>query len=421
LSLVLDAPHVDEQKRTADGSGETGYWAPIDGLRAIAFLLVFTSHLGGDAPAAPGTFMNRLSNAGWVGVDLFFVISGFLITALLLREKVKTGSINFKQFYLRRSLRILPVYYLVLFIACFGVPIFGVAGAPKWANFAPFFWPVLVPFLFFFGNYTMAWRAPQLLSLQLRKGVNLQPLLNPFWSLCVEEQFYLFWPFLVQKIKAARTMLLTCLGFSVLALAVRYFLQHFGATHPEIPSSHVLYYSNTVCRLDTLMAGAALAITNQYYPKTFAKLSRLGGLFFLLAVCGFALFVQSGINICTNPPEIVPIMSGIALIFGFLLLSSLSFRPFSAVMAWGPIAHFGRLTYAMYCFHVPVLNEVGKLWHLTGLPTSNWWADWTMKFVVSLGITYLLSLLSWHLMEKRCMQLRKVLHNWNRTPKDTTA
>jgi peptidoglycan/LPS O-acetylase OafA/YrhL len=103
-------------------------------------------------------------------------------------------------------------------------------------------------------------------------------------------------------------------------------------------------------------------------------------------------------------------MSGVALIFGALLLAALTFQPFGAVMAWGPVAHFGRLTYAMYCFHVPVLNELGKHLHLPLWAASNWWIDWSIKFVISLSCTYLLALLSWHLMEKRCMQLRKVLH-----------
>jgi peptidoglycan/LPS O-acetylase OafA/YrhL len=410
LSAVLESRRITQQEADGRAPAEAGYWTQIDGLRAIAFLLVFISHLGGIAPAVAGSFMNKLANCGWVGVDLFFVISGFLITALLVREKEKYGEISFKQFYLRRALRILPVYYLVLFIACIAVPIFGVPGAPKWNNVAPFFWPVLVPFLLFVGNYTMAWRAPQLISLQMRKGVNLDCFLAPFWSLCVEEQFYLFWPFLVQKLKSARKMLLTCLGFSLLALVVRFFLQHYAAVHPEIVSRHVLYYSNTICRLDTLMIGAALAITNQYYPAWFAKLGKFGGLFFFAAVGGFTAMVLSGINICDNPAAIVPVMSGVALMFGALLLASLTFQPFGALMAWGPVSHFGRLTYAMYCFHVPVLNEVGKHLHLTGWAASNWWIDWSIKLVVSLTCTYLLALLSWHLMEKHCMQLRKVLH-----------
>lgn len=409
MTLLLDAPQSTQHERAKQSQADAGYWKPIDGLRAIAFLLVFISHLGGIAPFPAGTFMNKLANCGWVGVDLFFVISGFLITALLLREKEKYGSISFKQFYLRRALRILPVYYLVLFIACFAVPMFGVADAPRWNGAAAFFWPVFVPFLFFFGNYTMAWRRPQIVSLEMRKGVNLDTFLSPFWSLCVEEQFYLCWPFLVSKLKSAKALLLTCLSLTALAVVIRQVLYVYATTHPDVIAGHMLYYTNTVCRLDTLMIGAAIAVTHQYFPTWFGGLKRLGPLFFLLSVGAFGMMVHSGINICENPVGIVPVMSGVAFMFGSLLLASLFFQPFGWLMSSAPIAHFGRLTYAMYCFHVPVLNEVGKHLHLTGWASAPY-VDWTIKLIISLACTYLLALLSWHLMEKRCMELRKVLH-----------
>src|ERR1700677_4866620 len=90
------------------------YWPELDGLRALAFLLVFLSHC---PPCASGPFLSVVNNYcawGWVGVDLFFVLSGFLITYLLIKEKFSFGSISIVNFYKRRALRIWPLYFLML-------------------------------------------------------------------------------------------------------------------------------------------------------------------------------------------------------------------------------------------------------------------------------------------------------------------
>ncbi|MBA4077933.1 MAG: hypothetical protein C0508_23090, partial [Cyanobacteria bacterium PR.023] len=135
LSIAVAPIEVSKSSITATASKASvaPYWPQLDGLRSLAFLLVFLHHLGRVADAERAALGSAIAPAlptldaicawGWVGVDVFFSLSGFLITHLLLAEKGRFNSISFKQFFARRALRIWPVYYLVLLFACVVVPL----------------------------------------------------------------------------------------------------------------------------------------------------------------------------------------------------------------------------------------------------------------------------------------------------------
>src|ERR1700674_4975966 len=144
----------------------------LDGIRGIAILLVLISHFG--APRAPWLPLKHFMELGWYGVDVFFALSGFLITGILLDSR--EGPDYFKRFYLRRALRILPIYYAYLAIYLTAASIRGV-GPSQISSL----W-----YVFYLAN----WR-----------DIALQPnLLLHFWSLCVEEQFYFVWPFVIRYV-----------------------------------------------------------------------------------------------------------------------------------------------------------------------------------------------------------------------------
>jgi len=150
------------------------YYEKIDGLRFVAIFFVLVEHFA--------FFLGRYISAGYYGVDLFFVISGFLITSILLKPNEKTFKTNYKNFLGRRTLRIFPIYYLTILIL--------------WVLNLHMIRDKLAWFVTYSFNY--AW---------VLYNLPLSPVTH-FWSLCVEEQFYLFWPLIVLSLKSRQQKLM---------------------------------------------------------------------------------------------------------------------------------------------------------------------------------------------------------------------
>jgi peptidoglycan/LPS O-acetylase OafA/YrhL len=153
----------------------------LDGIRGIAVLWVMLHHFqlyGEGFP--PTTFLDRqverLTISGWIGVDLFFVLSGFLITGILLDSKSNTG--YFRKFYMRRFLRIFPLYYGFLFAFMFVLPLIDPEGAEFQLQFKEQIW---------YWTYLINWK---LATIYVSEYIGI----SHFWSLAIEEQFYLVWP-----------------------------------------------------------------------------------------------------------------------------------------------------------------------------------------------------------------------------------
>jgi peptidoglycan/LPS O-acetylase OafA/YrhL len=197
----------------------------LDGLRGVAILLVLFYHLFN-----VGIFKGWF-NYGWIGVDLFFVLSGFLITSILLKSKGKPD--YFKNFYLNRALRILPLYFGVLLIFAF---------------IAPYFTPTK----WFVSDQVYFWTFTQ--GYLILKGQNTDPLFH-LWSLAIEEQFYLVWPFIILILRPKQLLLFSALML-VTTVTVRFIFHN-----------HYLTYGLTVAHMDGLLIGAVIAITAIHYPQ----------------------------------------------------------------------------------------------------------------------------------------------------------
>jgi peptidoglycan/LPS O-acetylase OafA/YrhL len=213
--------------------------AALDGIRGLAVLLVLMFHFVYTCPdvaiqAASGELLRRLSYVGWTGVDLFFVLSGFLITRILISSK-GSGS-YFVNFYGRRVLRIFPLYYLTLMSVFIIVP-----------KLRLFFFNSATPMSrdhWYFWTYTVN------LAHLFRDNLN-EGQLGHFWSLCVEEHFYIFWPWVVWKCDRER-LRIVCFGLVLMAIASR-----IGLQLAEVSSTPIFYF--TLCRLDSLAMGAWVA------------------------------------------------------------------------------------------------------------------------------------------------------------------
>jgi peptidoglycan/LPS O-acetylase OafA/YrhL len=219
------------------------YFPELDGLRFIAFLMVFFFHggapRGGLRRIIGSAAANALESNGGYGVQLFFILSGYLITALLLREEARYGRIALRAFWVRRILRIWPLYYLLVVIGFFLLP--GLDGQWRYPGYAQTLRIHLLPFLTFLGNWSMALVSPIPFDW-----------LSVLWSVCVEEQFYLLVPLLIALVGARfRRPLVASLIAG--AIAVRWVCAHRTG-------SQLMIVYNTFAQFDTLGSGVLLAL-----------------------------------------------------------------------------------------------------------------------------------------------------------------
>jgi peptidoglycan/LPS O-acetylase OafA/YrhL len=200
----------------------------LDGVRGFAVLLVILFHFFG-------------IGFGWLGVDLFFVLSGFLITGILIDSKHKQHF--FRNFYIRRTLRIFPLYYFALIVFFILIN----AGITELKD-PSFFSKNSVWYFLYIQNWLYAFQ-----------GWPRDPVMNHFWSLAIEEQFYLFWPLVVFFIPS-RKLLIACISLILLSILLRYVTCYAGAvTNP-------VQFVITFCRLDGLAIGAIIAVLIRSHP-----------------------------------------------------------------------------------------------------------------------------------------------------------
>ena len=254
----------------ADPGAGRKHFAALDGVRGLAIILVMAYHYMVLMPftihsAALGAAVVVCSK-GWCGVDLFFVLSGFLITGILYDSRENPR--YFRNFYARRTLRIFPLYYAVLlsvaallFLAWLLVPRLWLA-QPKLGELA-----AVQPWLW---TYTT--------NIAVAKGIPV-PLVAHFWSLAVEEQFYLVWP-LVMFALPKRAMAPVALSLATAALFIRLGLTYAGWSDGAI-------YVLTPCRMDSLAAGALAAILMR--DPRFGLKRLVGPAVFLAGTCGAVL------------------------------------------------------------------------------------------------------------------------------------
>lgn len=212
----------------------------LDGLRAISVVWVVMFHLSHHQHALGTGWLAGVAHAGHFGVSVFFVISGFLITWLLLREERRTGTTNLSQFYLRRAFRILPAALFHLACVAVFMALMGrSSSALQW-----------IACVFFFRNFALP--APA-------EGADGGILTAHFWSLSVEEQFYLFWPLVLRWLPGKWRLPVTCVGFLVAPFWKQCLIWHFGIGN--------LNYFRTDLHYHFILAGAALALARESHAR----------------------------------------------------------------------------------------------------------------------------------------------------------
>ncbi len=353
------------------------YVPELDGIRGIAISLVLLFHL--TAATLP------LFRLGWCGVDLFFVLSGFLITSVLLASK---GSGRyFRTFFARRVLRIFPLYYLVLFaVSCFGLPLAHLIGLARSTSAQGQIW-----YWLYLSNW---WNG---------LGHNIY-FLSHFWTLAVEEQFYLVWPLVVFLLNR-RSLAYCCVGVAIVCPLLRTAF----SVNPSVPE---LLHRATIFRIDSLALGGLVAVfvadpflANRIRPYLqYAALLAAGILGTIMIVWG-----QSPV---TRP---MMTMGYTALAFAsmFLVFHAATKSGTSGflvrVLRLRPLRELGKYSYAIYVLHYPIVLLLLSVADRAALrfPGVDRSLFIISTVVLGFGISYVAALLSWNLVEKRFLGLKR--------------
>jgi peptidoglycan/LPS O-acetylase OafA/YrhL len=301
----------------------------LDGLRGLAMILVVCFHCAVATRSSvfptANSLYNSLTEWGWLGVDLFFVLSGFLITRILLASKQERG--YFKNFYVRRTLRIFPLYYTFLAIALWYLP--GAADSVWVQKHQAWLW-----------LYVSNWQ-----SVFSEAGSN--PILGHFWSLSIEEQFYLVWPLIV--LFMSQKQLLRFIGLA-LALLTAWRLFVFWQGDLEVLGKLL---PNTFYRSDGILWGAFLATL----PPAFRPERSYG----LRAIFAIAILVLVGMILSMHSIWVSSVagatlgLSAANILFaGCCYFCTVPSSSFAKVFSNSWLRLLGRHSYAVYIFHIAV-------------------------------------------------------------------
>jgi peptidoglycan/LPS O-acetylase OafA/YrhL len=361
----------------------------LDGLRGLAVLMVLAFHflhIDGEGSAVERILLSA-SRAGWAGVDLFFVLSGFLITGILL--DARGGQDYFRAFYARRVLRIFPLYYAYLAVLFLVVPLLlpsldVKSGTQGWL------WTYL-------GNVLFAREG----------GFEASPYTAHFWSLAVEEQFYLLWPLLVWVLPRRR-LALACLALVAVAFALRFGIHRttFNAT-----AAYVL----TPARVDALAMGALVAIGARepgWWPRI-----RRGAPWVLAASAAAvaAVWVGQGGIFGGDPVVQVWAFGPLAAGFAAVLVLAVDAAPgslLSRALVRPGLTGAGKYSYGLYVLHYPIflaLEAAGFTSLAMAAALGSRLAGMAAFAAVAGAATLAAALLSWHVIERPFLALKRLV------------
>jgi peptidoglycan/LPS O-acetylase OafA/YrhL len=333
----------------------------LDGVRGIAILLVMLVNTSDKYPAL---HLQRFVSDGWMGVDLFFALSGFLITGILLDARQSPS--YFKNFYARRVLRILPLYYFVLIFMFVVVPALRPAEAASIFERSSPWWS----FPLFLQNFLVA-----------RSTMAVGPL-GTSWSLAIEEQFYLVWP-LVVRYSPLKFLRFIATLLILLSPPLTWYLS----------SQHVYVYSNVFCRQVGLMAGALLAVL--MHSSNFAPTKYLKSAWIAFLITLTLTFISEALGTRWLTYSLVAVA---ATSFIFLALHSQQ-KWLQAVLRNRFLMYTGTISYGLYLLH-KIPADFVQAAHLDRHPV--------LILPIIFLTSYALAALSWNLFERPLLSLKRL-------------
>jgi peptidoglycan/LPS O-acetylase OafA/YrhL len=357
------------------------YFPQLDALRFLAFLGVYLEHfsLSGFSCFNNPTFellKETFFYRGYMGVSLFFVISGFLITTLLMHEWKSMGGINIKNFYIRRALRIWPLYFTVLLIGFVLLPFLTSQFYNDTAH--PLY------YLFFAANFNSVFY-----------GLPANPVLIPMWSLAVEEQFYLLFPLLLFLLRGRNLLI-------VLGLMIAGGLYYRSLLYPNFLAMGI--HSITVA--PDIIVGVFCGLSYHFGWKIIGWIERLnGGVIFFVYLLGLYLLFNGKFDYFL--PTAIFSRLIYTLFFAFIVLEQCfaknSFLKFSKIAGFSKL---GLISYGLYCLHQPALM-IGKYLDSFISPLLPVWLGVVIMMVVCLFIAILFAKISYRFIESPFLNLKR--------------
>jgi peptidoglycan/LPS O-acetylase OafA/YrhL len=360
--------------------GNSIFYRPeLDVLRFFAFFAVFGFHLPRHTvefyvehgvPGFVGTAANSLMESGVFGVDLFFVLSAYLITDLLLREKKERGKLDVPAFYMRRILRIWPLYFFFI----------GIALIPALNPNHVFTWRHVAAFLLLCGNWSIIFY-----------GWPIPSVVGPLWTVSIEEQFYLLWPPIVRTLSADRIALA---AFAMLVVSnitrIAMVAIHAGPTS---------VWCNTLGRLDPIAAGILVAAVLRGSIPNFPSATRLG-----MLCCGLLPLTLVAHFWQINGPdrlEWLPTLVGYPIVAASCTLVMLSALGMSARLP-SALLYLGKISYGLYVYHA-----LGNFLADKVITAQAGLIRLALRIPVALGLTILMASVSYSVLERPFLRLKK--------------
>ncbi len=356
--------------------------AALDGLRGIAVVMVLVFHAGAQSQVQQfgpwSYYASSVIAGGWLGVDLFFVLSGFLITRILLNT---SGSSNyFQSFYARRFLRIFPLYWGFLALSFWVLP--GTSDSPWLRENQLWYWSYLSNWLM----YSAEVQSPEL---------------NHFWSLAIEEQFYLFWPLLLFFLPIKRAKIACWVLLSACLVARAYFV----LLEPKDPR---LSFS-TFLRLDGLMMGALVAFYVQ--PGRAVRIAVKTALVISLGALAYLQYSEGRILLGSLNVSLFGLAAANICFACLVFLCVHRDRRISQLFDQTILKVLGKYSYCIYVVHIAVIQFLKPVFFETFGPWVRGGPDFLLFRVVFIlcviALSFVIAVLSWHFFERPILNLRR--------------
>ena len=360
------------------------YHPELDVLRLFGFLMIFVHHsmphlpefytkLG--VPQWAAEAISSVAASGAFGVELFFMLSAYLVTELMIRERLAKGTVNLGDFYIRRALRLWPLYLFILGVAW---------GMQWWLPGQHIGWKALVAFLLMCGNWwTVFVGFPS-------------SVIFPLWAVSVEEQFYLVWPWLLRRLKT-RGVLWSVPVLLAMATCARWYLAARHTWESRI-------WCNTFAQLDAMALGILLAVVLGGTAPRIARWHR-----WALVVMGYGclLLAASYFRIKADPLTASRVLLGypVAAVGAMAILLGV-LRPNEGnkpSLIFPVLAYLGRISYGLYVFHICGL--MFSDYHVPHQDSSL--GRYLFRNAVALSVTVMLAIASYHLLEMPFLKLKK--------------
>ncbi len=356
-----------------------GHRPVLDGVRGLSILVVLFEH----------GYLFKYGRGGFLGVDIFFVLSGLLITSLLAQEWQETGSLSFRKFYARRALRLLPALFALVIFTAIQTTIF-----PPPVGRLPVF-RHLLGVVFYVENWAGGYTT-----------------IGHTWSLSIEEQFYIAWPiifFVLLSLRLTPRKIMLILGGMVLLVAAhraQMFYTRYGWRLPQFDLSLLRLYTGTDTRCDSLLIGciAGIMLSWGLIPR---RLSFLRSWRIVVSLsCGLIALAIIFIPIFWNY-----LYFGVFTLFGIAVASATLFMVvcnrslLSRVMQWSVLRWFGRLSYSLYLWHVTVYSAYAS--NFGPLPIRSYTLRITIPLAIKFAGSLVLACASYYLIEQPFLRMKK--------------